>query len=170
MSGLQHLASFVSRREGDENFDPTEKQGNAESDHSQNKSRERQHGASHATPQKEREVLKDGTDNRYRLEYAWRRSDSNKPSRDSTVKRVKRKRRMFGLEPHRRFKQHHEGSEKLWWSRVRATLQEPFSEFLGVLIFTMVQQGGIAQATLSAGDPTAPGGNGYGQYLTVPFW
>lgn len=170
MSGLQHLASFMSRREGDENFDPTGEQGSDENYGSQNTSRERQGGVSHATPKREREVPKEVSDDDYRLEYDWRRSDSNKPSKDPTVKRVKRKRRMFGLEPHRRIKQHHEGSEKLWWSRVRATLQEPFSEFLGVLIFTMVQQGGIAQATLSAGDRTAPGGNGYGQYLTVPFW
>lgn len=81
----------------------------------------------------------------------------------------KKKRHRFGLEPNVRPKQHHDGSQKLLWSRIRATLQEPFSEFLGVLVFTMIQQGGVAQATLSVGETTAPGGNGFGPYLTVPF-
>lgn len=86
-----------------------------------------------------------------------------------SMKERKKKRLAFGLEPSARLKQHHDGAQKLLWSRIRSTLQEPFSEFLGVLVFTMIQQGGVAQATLSVGEQTAPGGNGFGPYLTVPF-
>ncbi|KAK5109079.1 hypothetical protein LTR62_007535 [Meristemomyces frigidus] len=83
--------------------------------------------------------------------------------------RRKKRRFWFGLEPNKRLKQHHEGAENLRWSRIRSTLQEPFSEFLGVFVFTMIQQGGVAQVTLSVGETTAPGGDGYGSYLAVPF-
>jgi len=76
---------------------------------------------------------------------------------------------LIGLEPNQRIKQHHTGAEHLLWSRVRSVMQEPFSEFLGVFVFAMIQQGGLAQATLSVGESTAPGGNGFGSFLTVPF-
>ena len=76
----------------------------------------------------------------------------------------------LGLKPDARIKQHHYGSEQLLWSRIRAVMQEPFSEFLGIMVFTMIQQGGVAQATLCASSSSAPGGDGYGSYLTVPFW
>lgn len=169
MSRLEHLASYASRREGDENYDPTAEQGSSE-----RVSRKRTPCEHDGGPQpilhKRTEDPKDQPDPEYRLEYEWRKSGSFKENTDFSVKRVKKKRRVFGLEPHRRIKQHHKGSENLRWSCIRATFQEPFSEFLGVLVFTMIQQGGIAQATLSAGYPTAPGGNGYGQYLTAPFW
>lgn len=82
----------------------------------------------------------------------------------------RRTRQLLGLEPDKIVKQHHAGSEHLHWSRFRSTFQEPFSEFLGVLVFTMIQQGGVAQTTLSVSVSTAPGGNGYGSYLTVPLW
>jgi len=96
-------------------------------------------------------------------------SRMNRHNTSESMRERKRKRSRFGLEPNVRLKQHHDGAQKLLWSRIRATLQEPFSEFLGVLVFTMIQQGGVAQATLSAGLATAPGGNGFGTYLTVPF-
>jgi len=94
------------------------------------------------------------------------------------TKNAKEKRRRYqfrkvrfriGLEPNKRIKQHHPGAEHLLWSRVRSVMQEPFSEFLGVFVFAMVQQGGLAQATLSVGETSAPGGNGFGSFLTVPF-
>ncbi|KAF2723344.1 aquaporin-like protein, partial [Polychaeton citri CBS 116435] len=81
----------------------------------------------------------------------------------------KKRRMQFGLEPNREPKEHYEGNEDLLWCRIRQTLQEPFSEFLGILLYTMIAQGGVAQATLSVGEKTAPGGNGFGSYLTVPF-
>lgn len=99
-------------------------------------------------------------------EYSWKQPEAL----DSDAELRKKLRHYIGLEPHKDLKQHHPGSETLWWSRVRATMQEPFSEFLGVMVFTMIQQGGLAQATLGASQSTAPGGNGYGNWLTVPFW
>lgn len=74
-----------------------------------------------------------------------------------------------GLETHKERKVHEEGAQDLLWSRIRTTLQEPFSEFLGVMILTTLTQGGAAQVTLSVGQASALGGNGYGSYLTVPF-
>lgn len=97
------------------------------------------------------------------------RSKVQRQSTSESMRDRKKKRHLLGLEPSGRLKQHHDGAQKLWWSRIRSTLQEPFSEFLGVLVFTMIQQGGVAQATLSVGEQTAPGGNGFGPYLTVPF-
>lgn len=97
------------------------------------------------------------------------RSKVQRQTTSESMRERKKKRHLFGLEPGARLKQHHDGAQKLWWSRIRSTLQEPFSEFLGVLVFTMIQQGGVAQATLSVGEQTAPGGNGFGPYLTVPF-
>lgn len=102
----------------------------------------------------------------FKREYAWRKAHGEQ---DPGHFRRKKKRTLFGLEPNRRLKQHHEGAETLYWSRIRSTLQEPLSEFLGVLVFSMIQQGGVAQALLSVGQTTAPGGNGFGTYLTVPF-
>lgn len=83
--------------------------------------------------------------------------------------RFKKARRMIGLEPQSRIKQHHPGAEHLLWSRLRSIMQEPFSEFLGTLVFAMISQGGLAQATLSIGETSAPGGVGFGTFLTVPF-
>ncbi|KAI7366420.1 hypothetical protein KC336_g21324, partial [Hortaea werneckii] len=68
----------------------------------------------------------------------------------------------LGLQTDARIKQHHFGSEQLLWSRIRSVMQEPFSEFLGVLVFTLIQQGGVAQATLGADASGAPGGGGTG--------
>lgn len=146
MSKLQHLASFVSRREGDENFDPTAQQSSGEHNPPEGDPRKQDSGTRPAPLESKEDQVRDLPLREHRMEYEWRKSKSD--SRDQSVK----------------------DSFDLRWSRIRAALQEPFSEFLGVLVFTMVQQGGIAQATLSVGDATAPGGNGYGQYLTVPFW
>lgn len=39
----------------------------------------------------------------------------------------------------------------LWWNRVRRTLQEPFSEFLGTFILLLFGDGVVAQVVLSGG-------------------
>lgn len=56
---------------------------------------------------------------------------------------------------------------KLRWSRIRAALREPFVEFWGVVIMVVFGNGAMAQVLLSAGQTTAPGGNGYGSYQNV---
>lgn len=38
----------------------------------------------------------------------------------------------------------------LWWSKVRASLQEPFSEFFGVFIMILFGDGVVAQVVLSS--------------------
>lgn len=40
----------------------------------------------------------------------------------------------------------------LWWSRVRHTLREPFSEFFGTFILIMFGDGVVAQVVLSGGE------------------
>ncbi|KAI6840841.1 hypothetical protein KC340_g13985 [Hortaea werneckii] len=98
----------------------------------------------------------------------WKR-EKERQARKVRKHHFQRGRYWLGLRTDARIKQHHYGSEQLLWSRIRAVMQEPFSEFLGVLVFTLVQQGGLAQATLGADASGAPGGEGYGVWLTVPF-
>ncbi|KAI7473305.1 hypothetical protein KC351_g11196 [Hortaea werneckii] len=95
--------------------------------------------------------------------------ENERQARKARKHHFQRGRYWLGLRADARIKQHHFGSEQLLWSRIRAVLQEPFSEFLGVLVFTLIQQGGLAQATLGADASGAPGGGGYGVWLTVPF-
>ncbi|RMY40390.1 hypothetical protein D0865_12572 [Hortaea werneckii] len=98
----------------------------------------------------------------------WKR-EKERQARKVRKHHFQRGRYWLGLRTDARIKQHHYGSEQLLWSRIRAVMQEPFSEFLGVLVFTLVQQGGLAQATLGADASGAPGGEGYGVWLTIPF-
>ncbi|RMZ10587.1 hypothetical protein D0862_03194 [Hortaea werneckii] len=98
----------------------------------------------------------------------WKR-EKERQARKVRKHHFQRGRYWLGLRTDARIKQHHYGSEQLLWSRIRAVMQEPFSEFLGVLVFTLVQRGGLAQATLGADASGAPGGEGYGVWLTVPF-
>lgn len=81
----------------------------------------------------------------------------------------KRNRKWLGLDHNRPLKVHEEDSEYLLWPRIRTTFQEPFAEFLGTMVLTMFYYGSLAQSTLSAGIETAPGGNGYGSYMSVPW-
>ncbi|KAL5391886.1 hypothetical protein PMIN06_007317 [Paraphaeosphaeria minitans] len=58
--------------------------------------------------------------------------------------------------------------QDLFWSRVRTTLREPFSEFWGTVIMISFGNGSIAQVLLSSGQTSgAPGGNGFGNYQSV---
>lgn len=78
-------------------------------------------------------------------------------------------RALVGLDDNAPPKKHFSGAEKLLWPKIRATFQEPFAEFLGVLVLSCFYNGSIAQATLSAGMETAPGGFGYGSFMSVPW-
>ncbi|KAL1640900.1 glycerol channel [Diplodia intermedia] len=78
-------------------------------------------------------------------------------------------RALVGLDDNMPPKRHFSGAEHLMWSRIRQTLQEPFAEFLGVMVLSCFYNGSIAQATLSAGMETAPGGFGYGSFMSVPW-
>jgi len=81
----------------------------------------------------------------------------------------KNKRKWLGLDYNRPFKAHEQGSEYLWWPHIRTIFQEPFSEFLGTMILTLMYEGSLAQATLGVGITTAPGGSGYGSYASAPW-
>lgn len=97
--------------------------------------------------------------------------DRSSPDPAFGPRRARRRsaRALVGLDENRPLKRHHTGAEQLLWSRIRTTLQEPFSEFLGVLLLTCFYSGSIAQSLLSAGEPTAPGGYGYGTFMSVPW-
>lgn len=82
----------------------------------------------------------------------------------------RRARKWLGLDPERPLKPHEKGSEKYFWSRIRTTAQEPFSEFLGTFVLSCFYMGGIAQSSLGATISTAPGGFGYGSFMSVPWW
>jgi aquaglyceroporin related protein, other eukaryote len=59
--------------------------------------------------------------------------------------------------------------QKLWWSKVKIALREPFAEFFGVMIMVMFGDGSVAQVLLSTGQTTAPGGNGFGAYQSISW-
>jgi len=88
---------------------------------------------------------------------------------DPSFSTRKNKRKWLGLDYNRPFKAHEEGAEYLFWPYIRTIAQEPFSEFLGTMILTLIYEGSLAQATLGAAIQTAPGGSGYGNYMSVPW-
>lgn len=57
----------------------------------------------------------------------------------------------------------------LWWPRIRLVLKEPFAEFFGVFIMVLFGNGSVAQVLLSAGQTSAPGGNGFGAYQSISW-
>jgi len=77
----------------------------------------------------------------------------------------------LGLHPEAPVLEEHDTAEHsdLWWSKVRMTLKEPFAEFFGVFIMVLFGDGSVAQVLLSAGQQSAPGGDGYGQYQSISW-
>jgi len=61
--------------------------------------------------------------------------------------------------------EHHD----LLWSRIRLALREPFAEFFGTFIMVLFGDGSVAQVLLSAGQATAPGKNGSGDYQSISW-
>lgn len=57
----------------------------------------------------------------------------------------------------------------LLWSRIRLALREPFAEFFGTFIMLMFGNGSVAQVLLSAGQITAPGKSGGGNYQSISW-
>lgn len=78
-------------------------------------------------------------------------------------------RKWLGLDPNLPLKPHEKGSEKYFWARIRMTWQEPFSEFLGTMVLTCFYMGALAQSNLGATLSEAPGGYGYGSFMSVPL-
>lgn len=51
----------------------------------------------------------------------------------------------------------------------RGALKEPLAEFFGVMIMVCFGDGSVAQVLLSAGQTSAPGGNGFGNYQSISW-
>jgi aquaglyceroporin related protein len=75
----------------------------------------------------------------------------------------------IGLEPEAPILDDHQIHHHLTWSSVRVVLREPFAEFFGVFIMILFGDGSVAQVLLSAGEKTAPGMNGFGQYQSISW-
>lgn len=84
---------------------------------------------------------------------------------------LRRTRSALGLPPDAPLREDDDVHERqrLWWSRVRIALREPFMEFWGVMIMILFGDGSVAQVLLSTGQTTAPGGNGFGGYQSISW-
>ncbi|KAK4569444.1 glycerol channel [Recurvomyces mirabilis] len=78
-------------------------------------------------------------------------------------------RQWLGLHPSAPVEEEHDYAEhsKLWWSKIRIALKEPFAEFFGTFILVLFGDGSVAQVLLSTGQASAPGGNGFGNYQSI---
>ncbi|KAK5175297.1 glycerol channel [Saxophila tyrrhenica] len=77
----------------------------------------------------------------------------------------------LGLHPIAPVIEEHDESEHsdLLWPKIRMSLKEPFAEFFGVFIMVLFGDGSVAQVLLTAGDPSAPGGDGWGNYQSISW-
>lgn len=63
----------------------------------------------------------------------------------------------------------HAHHNHFFWSKVKIAMKEPFAEFWGTFILVLFGDAAIAQTLLTAGDTTAPGQNGFGNWTTITF-
>ena len=77
----------------------------------------------------------------------------------------------LGLHPQPPMGDEHKEMEHqaLLWSRIRIVLREFFAEFFGTFTMVFFGNGSVAQVLLSAGQASAPGGNGYGSYQSISW-
>ncbi|CAN9104896.1 unnamed protein product [Alternaria alternata] len=96
-------------------------------------------------------------------------STNSELSPNRTSSSAQRKRSVLGLHPQAPIDEEHDhgAASELLWSRIRTVMREPFAEFWGTAIMVMLGDGAVAQVLLSAGQTTAPGGNGFGQYQSI---
>lgn len=95
---------------------------------------------------------------------------SNKDLRRNTS-HVENIRHRIGLHSHAPIDEAHdlEDYQDLLWPKIRLALREPFAEFFGVFIMVLFGDGSVAQVLLSAGQQSAPGKNGYGNYQSISW-
>jgi len=62
--------------------------------------------------------------------------------------------------------QHH---NKLWWSRVRHLLRDPFAEFMGTFIMILFGDGSVAQVVLSANPNLPQASQNKGEYQSISW-
>lgn len=95
---------------------------------------------------------------------ATSRKSEHEAERENTLSSIRTK---IGLEPMPPIVEGHEEHHHLTWSSVRVVMREPFAEFFGTFIMVLFGDGSVAQVLLSAGETSAPGGNGYGNYQSI---
>ena len=88
-----------------------------------------------------------------------------------TSSTVHKARRALGLHPQVPIDEEHDTAEHadLRWTKLRAVLKEPLAEFFGVMVMVSFGDGSVAQVLLSAGQTSAPGGNGFGDYQSISW-
>lgn len=93
------------------------------------------------------------------------------PNLGSKLSKLEAVRADLGLNPNPPIDEGHKVHEyqALLWSRIRLILREPFAEFMGVFIMVLFGNGSVAQVLLSAGNASAPGGDGYGSYQSISW-
>lgn len=70
----------------------------------------------------------------------------------------------LGLEGEAPIIEEHDEHLYLPWSSVRYILREPLAEFFGTFVMVLFGDSAVAQVLLSAGQTSAPGINGFGNY------
>ncbi|KAL2015143.1 hypothetical protein VTK56DRAFT_6209 [Thermocarpiscus australiensis] len=99
-------------------------------------------------------------------------SSNNNPEgvwRVTSLQTIRQARAALGLPPNAPINEDEQAAERhrLWWSRIRVALREPFSEFWGVVVMVALGNASVAQVLLSEGQRDAPGGSGYGSYQSI---
>lgn len=92
------------------------------------------------------------------------KTTASEVQRDSTISKLRTK---IGLQPEAPIMEGHEVHHNLAWSAFRTTLREPLAEFFGTFVMVLFGNGSVAQVQLSAGEITAPGKNGFGNYQSI---
>jgi len=92
------------------------------------------------------------------------KKDPSEIEREGTISTIRTK---IGLEASAPVLDGHEVHHHLTWSAVRTVLREPFAEFFGTFVMVLFGDGSVAQVMLSAGQTTAPGKDGFGNYQSI---
>ncbi|KAK3628367.1 glycerol channel [Elasticomyces elasticus] len=96
-------------------------------------------------------------------------NENGQTTATKTTSDMKQTRGMLGLHPQAPIDEEHDYAEQQewWWARTRIALREPFAEFFGTFILVLFGDAAVAQVLLSAGQTSAPGADGYGNYQSI---
>ncbi|KAK5722017.1 glycerol channel [Elasticomyces elasticus] len=96
-------------------------------------------------------------------------NENGQTTATKTTSDLKQTRGMLGLHPQAPIDEEHDYAEQQewWWARTRIALREPFAEFFGTFILVLFGDAAVAQVLLSAGQTSAPGADGYGNYQSI---